>query len=1094
MCRALAHRGPDDEGIIVRPNWAFGHRRLSIIDLSVNARQPFVNEDGSCFLTSNGEIYNYRELRPPLVKAGHRFVSASDCEVVLHLIEEEGEAGFLKLNGMYAFAYLDERRRKVLLCRDRVGIKPLYFRRMPDTILFASEIKALVCAPVVLDRSNLAEFFQYRYLCGENTFFQGIQEVLPGHVVSIDLGTLSIEDREYWVPRGRVSFGGPVDEKELSREIEQAVSRQLVSDVPVGCQLSGGLDSSLVTQIAVNQLNQGMHTFSVGFEGHVEDESLWACKVSKELGTIHHAIQYQERDFVNDIAICSWLNDDPLNHPNSMAMFKMCQEAKRYVTVMMTGEGADELFGGYTWHKRLWRLQQLGRLVHWPLTRNMMGFLPRERWAPMLPLLGVPVQEMAVRACQWISDEGIRELLLGKESPLSFGEVGSSGGQYRRQCVKYEQGPVAASMDLDMRTYLVSVLQRQDRMSMACGIESRVPFLDHELVDFALKIPLNQLFAGKRGKVILRHVAVGRISDSIINRPKLGFSVPLAAWMRQGRALGNLLGWLYDERAAERRIVDVDRVRQLVADHWSGKADHASTLWPLISFEVWARIWLDGTPHEQLKEEISQKTDHRPQTIDHRPKTTDHRQKTEDREVGREEYFSKSDVDGLRSMVSPPPLRVCHIVTSLRIGGLERMVCDLMGGLKAHGIESVLCSTDEAGELFDGAPATAKFCGHRESRLFVIDWTLVFKILRFIRANHVTLIHAHNHAPHLYGAILSFITGLPVVATRHGQGYHDKPRVRLLKRFLAGKTSTIVLVSEDSKRVSLDNHSLSKRDSIVVIPNGINITVFAPVGSEHRDHRPETIDSRPEEKAASIRLRLGIPAGAVVIGSVGRLSPEKNYPLMVRAFARLAQKQTLCATGASAFGGDLGEKTIDQGEKTIDHRPQTIDQNSRGASLRSDVYGLRSMVSSPPPFLLLVGDGPDRARIEAEIDRLNLRGQCYITGIQKEVVPWLQTMDIFCLSSDTEGLSISLLEAGACGLPSVVTDAGGNREIVKDGVSGLVVPMRDEPALAAGFERLAGDAALRRTMGAAARRIVEERFSLEAMVDGYVKVYEKVGK
>ena len=1035
MCRDLAHRGPDDEHIVTGRNWALGQRRLSVIDLSRNARQPFVNEDGSRFLTSNGEIYNYRELRPALVNAGHRFVSASDCEVILHLLEEEGAGGILKLNGMYAFAYLDEKRRKVLLCRDRLGIKPLYYRRTQDAVLFASEIKALAETPASWRSDQLQEFFQYRYLSGKNTLFMDVQEVLPGHLVTIDLDTLAMEDREYWVPAKRVSGGRRVDERALGREIEQAVARQLVSDVPVGCQLSGGLDSSLVTQMAMSQMTQRMHTFSMGFDGHAEDESSWALLMASQLGTIHHAIQYKASDFLADLAACTWLNDEPLNHPNSVAMFKLCREAKPHVTVLMTGEGADELFGGYTWHKRLWRLRRLGRLAQWPVTRRVVSLLPRERWAPILPLLGISPAEMALRAGRWVSPELLQGILCN--------EVMGDGEGYRRSLDVSADDCVAASLDLDLRTYLVSVLQRQDRMSMASGVESRVPFLDHELVDFALRIPLEQLFEGKRGKAILRHVAAGRIPDAIINRPKVGFSIPLAAWMRQGHELGHLLGWLTDERAADRHIWKVDRVRQLVADHQAGKADCSNILWSLLSFEVWARVWLDGTPHEKLKDEILLQTSGagdgcRSSVIGH---------KTEDKLVAGTRTNNQEPITKNHS-----PLRVCHIVTSLHMGGMERMVCDLIGGLQARGVESVVCCTDDKGELYDGAPALAKFCGHRKPGLLVIDWKLAFQIYRFVRDNQVTVIHAHNHAPHLYAALLSFFTGIRVIATRHGQGYRDKPRVRFLKRFLAGKSSMLVLVSEDAERVSLANRSLSASDSIVVIPNGVNTDVFRPRSATGTSYIQEEDITGVTAPNAGGALRAAT-SHSMVIGSVGRLSPEKNYPLLIRAFARLVHGYQSSVIGDGTSGESPSENL---------------------------------------PFLILVGDGPDRGRIEEEIARCNVKDRCYITGMQSQVLHWLHLMDIFCLSSDTEGLSISLLEAGACGLPSVVTDAGGNREIVRDGVSGLVVPMRDEAALAAGFDRLVRDAALRHAMGAEARRIVEERFSLAAMVDGYVKAYAKV--
>jgi glycosyltransferase involved in cell wall biosynthesis len=362
------------------------------------------------------------------------------------------------------------------------------------------------------------------------------------------------------------------------------------------------------------------------------------------------------------------------------------------------------------------------------------------------------------------------------------------------------------------------------------------------------------------------------------------------------------------------------------------------------------------------------------------------------------------------------PVKVCHIVTSLKTGGLERMVCDLVGGLKAQGVPSVVFCTDEKGQLYDGVPAEAKAVGRRKSGFFVIDWRLVLEIRRFVRANHVSVLHAHNPSPHLYGVLVSFLTGLPVVSTTHGQGYQEKWRVRLLRRLLSAKSRAVVLVSEDTKRAAVADGALSAGQA-TIIPNGIDTSVFAPLPGA----------------SGGARARMGIPADAVVIGSVGRLSPEKNYPLLVRAFARVAERLNL--------------------------------------------------------FLVLVGDGLDRARIEAEIDRVNVKDRCRITGMQMEVLPRLRAMDVFCLSSDTEGLSISLLEAGACGLPCVVTDVGGNAEIVADGLSGCVVPQGGESALAAALERLASDTDLRRKMGLEARKTVERRYSLTAMVDAYKRLY-----
>jgi glycosyltransferase involved in cell wall biosynthesis len=374
------------------------------------------------------------------------------------------------------------------------------------------------------------------------------------------------------------------------------------------------------------------------------------------------------------------------------------------------------------------------------------------------------------------------------------------------------------------------------------------------------------------------------------------------------------------------------------------------------------------------------------------------------------------------------------------MGGMERMVCDLTAGLAANGVPSVLFCTDAEGALYDAAHADAKMCGTRKAGLFVIDWSLVAKLKRFVREQRVTLLHAHNHAPTLYCVLVSLLTGIPVVVTRHGQGYKTL-RWKLLTRLLALRAKQVVLVSEDSKRVAMANHSVPERKAIV-IHNGIDIRRFAPEESGVRSQKSEgnsqtTEHSDIQQPFTELREKLGIPANAVVIGSVGRLVSDKNYPLLIRAFARV-------------------------------------------------------VVTRPECYIILVGDGSGRRGVESEIDRLNVKDRCHITGMVSDVRPWLGAMDVFCLSSDTEGLSISLLEAGACGLPSVVTDVGGNREVVVDGQTGIVVPKGDEQALAGALERLINDAGLRRQMGAQARKRIEKHFSLKAMVEEYEKIYRNV--
>ena len=446
--------------------------------------------------------------------------------------------------------------------------------------------------------------------------------------------------------------------------------------------------------------------------------------------------------------------------------------------------------------------------------------------------------------------------------------------------------------------------------------------------------------------------------------------------------------------------------------------------------------------------------------------------------------------------------RVCQVVSSLRTGGMERMVCDLMGGLTAHGIENVLFCTDAEGELYETAPALAKACGRRKPGLFVIDWRLVCQMVRFVKAQHVTLLHAHNHAPNLYCVLVSLLTGIPVIVTRHGQGHSGFRRV-LLTRILSWRARVVVMVSEDAKRVAIKNRSVSKKKA-TVIHNGVDTRHFMP--RETTDHRPQTLDQRvalvvtavpsgtvprehmpvrtPATTSRDLRSSFGIPADAVVIGSVGRLSPEKNYTLLVRAFSQLAEKSIEQKEAketkkkrdlVSAGGGE---------EKSYSSFPLLPSVQNLNDS-RSEVYGPRSEV-----FLLLIGDGPDRANIEAEITRHNLQDRCFITGMQSDVLPWLHTMDIFCLSSDTEGLSISLLEAGSCALPSVVTDVGGNREVVMDGETGIVVSKREEIALSVALGRLTCDEVLRQRLGGAARRRVMKSFSFATMVERCESLYQ----
>ncbi|NQU41432.1 MAG: asparagine synthase (glutamine-hydrolyzing) [Lentisphaerae bacterium] len=603
MSASLEHRGPDAAGFAAGRGWALGHQRLSIVDLSEKARQPMENEDGSCALVCNGEIYNHLDIRGQLLADGHIFKSNSDSEAILHLLED-GSAGVARLNGMFAFAFLDKRSRKLILCRDRLGIKPLYYYRWPGGFAFASESKAFASLPnwrASLKREVLGEYFRYRFIAGEETLLDGVTLLPPASLLFLDLDSLNVDIRSYWdVSRIREAPLENEDEQ-LLELLRQSVRDRLMSDVPLGAQLSGGLDSSLIAALAVEAGHRNFHTFSVCFdEGDSEEKQ--ALQVAEVLGTKHHPIRYSEADFTRDLVAGTRFNDDPLNHANSLPMMKLCREAKKDVTVLLTGEGADELFAGYSWHRRMARFERL-----WPLA----GMMPlrgverlvamRSKAARVLAFAGLSRELAAIRASEWVSGRALKAVGIADS--------------WREETRKARLGNIDAfdllfaALDVDRRAYLTNVLHRQDRMSMACAIESRVPFLDHRVVEFSMQLGRDALMGGIQGKQILRRVARNFLPAAITFQPKIGFRVPLSLWFQRERGLGGLLHWLHDERAAMRGIWDPEKARTVIAEHQTGTADWSDLLWVLLTFEVWARLRLDGESQEALCDQVYRMTE-----------------------------------------------------------------------------------------------------------------------------------------------------------------------------------------------------------------------------------------------------------------------------------------------------------------------------------------------------------------------------------------------------------------------------------------------------------------------------------------------------
>ena len=582
----LHHRGPDEAGLHVDGNAGLAHTRLSIIDLA-SGRQPMFNDDASLCIVFNGEIYNYRELRKELSAKGHAFRTKSDTEVILRLFEEEGGDCVRRLNGIFAFAIWDSRRRRLFLARDHLGVKPLYYASTPDAFVFSSEIKSIVhsgyMAPQCRD-DGVFEYFVFRQVSGDRTLYDGIRSLPPACMLQLEDGEAQVH--RYWAPRSDAaqrprSFSEAAEELDVL--IGDAVRMQLVSDVPLGTFCSGGIDSSLVTALAARASSGPINTFSVGFHEQAYDETSFAKQVSAQYGTQHHELRIDGAEFAELLPSMIWHHDSPLNFANSIQIFAISRLAKRYVTVVLTGEGADEIFGGYPRYmvpglsERYRKLPSavkdlvdrlgpsIGRRIH-KVHRNARRPLAESLLYNSAVLEPEFACEILVRAGGGLS---FREKCLGETDDLA-GDT------------------LARALLLDQQNYLVSILERQDKMSMAASIESRVPFLDHRVVEFANGLPSTFKLRGFETKAILKRVARKYLPRDVVDRRKSGFGVPLREWFADVRGLGRFL----DDARESPDLAPFTRkevVARLVEQHRSGEADHSEALWTIVNFMLWLR-------------------------------------------------------------------------------------------------------------------------------------------------------------------------------------------------------------------------------------------------------------------------------------------------------------------------------------------------------------------------------------------------------------------------------------------------------------------------------------------------------------------------
>jgi asparagine synthase (glutamine-hydrolysing) len=597
MTASLFHRGPDGGGTYVNGAVGLGHRRLAIIDPR-GGHQPLVHEQSQRALVYNGEIYNFRELRRELqTQHGIPFQTDCDTEVLLHIASSSEFRWLESLNGMFAFALWDERSKTLLLGRDRLGIKPLYYINTGGEFLFSSEIRSLLMHPKVarsVNSDRIPEYLAFRSISGVETMFKGIYQVPPGSVMVFDQQAFKGSVVKFWSEGANKEISNYVDpnlsfEQQFESLLLDSVRFRLISDVPVGTYNSGGVDSSLVTAM-VRKLSSGeLHTFSVGFEESDYDESPYAEIVARRLNTCHHSLIVTQQDYLNSYekAVCSL--EEPMNHAHSPQLLQLSQFAKQYVTVVLTGEGSDELFGGYP-------------RFHIPLLMEHLSFLPSgvaKRGLPFAQWSGsrklVKLLENAGDSVRSVTDNS-------RFTPKQTFDVVCPGTHhFDQRTIIYDEAKkrtktlLGSMLYFDQRTYLPSLLNRLDKMSMVAAIECRVPFLDYRLVEWSAHVPVGYKVGTWSGnKIIVKSVARKWIPQEIVNRKKVGFGVPIGRWLRSDRGFGRYFDLLTDSVFKSRGYCDYKAVERLAQEHRQGKADHSEILWGLINLEVWSRMFVDA--------------------------------------------------------------------------------------------------------------------------------------------------------------------------------------------------------------------------------------------------------------------------------------------------------------------------------------------------------------------------------------------------------------------------------------------------------------------------------------------------------------------
>jgi asparagine synthase (glutamine-hydrolysing) len=607
MTDVLRHRGPDDIGMIIDKNIGLGHRRLSIIDVK-GGHQPISNEDNTIWVSYNGEVYNHSDIRQKLIASGHLYKTRSDTETLIHLYEEEGLESVAKLRGMFAYSLWDGSKRRLILVRDRLGIKPLYYYFENGNLIWGSEIKAILESGYLKPRirmGSLPDYLANRYTSGEETLFEGVKRLLPGHILVWEDGKINIQP--YWDLQF-IKSDESTNEDDLIQEFrnlfEDSVRVHLMSDVPLGIFLSGGVDSSAIVAIMSKMVEQPIKTFSVGFQEREANEFYYARLVSKKYKTDHHEITVSPESFFKELPRLIWHEDEPIAFPSSVPLYFVSELAHEHVKVVLTGEGSDELLAGYARYKKtilnlrlagLYAVtvpQVLRRKIRDSIEGVGYNFPGKGKVIRTFLYLDPDIQSIYFDNFSVFSRRAIKNLL----SPQAL-EAVNGANPYKMNLNYFNNNNAQNLLDrilyTDIKTYLHELLMKQDQMSMAASIESRVPFLDHKLVEFVATLPARLKLRFWKTKFILMKAMKDVLPAEVLDRKKMGFPVPIKLWFRNG-IFPKLHEYLLGNRAMARGYFNRDYIENLLTQHTAGVQDHSERLWSLLNFEIWNRIFIDG--------------------------------------------------------------------------------------------------------------------------------------------------------------------------------------------------------------------------------------------------------------------------------------------------------------------------------------------------------------------------------------------------------------------------------------------------------------------------------------------------------------------